>query len=463
MPDYNFSPDKYLGASKEESITKRKTNFSKGLVTFYKDPVMVTQGHKQWLWDVNGKRYLDMFAGIVTVSVGHCHPKVNQALHDQIERLWHTTNIYMYPGHNEYAEKLVAKLPEHLKVCLFVNSGSEANDLAMHLARLYTGRFDCVSLRNGYHGASSSTMGLTSMSSWRFNVPSGLGVQQAMNADVYNGIWGGKNCRDSPIQTNRDCACGPDVCEAGNRYAEQFKEVLDYSTPKGNIAAVFLESIQGVGGTTQFPKNYVKQVADMVQSRGGLYVADEVQTGFARTGSHFWGFQNHEGVKPDIVVMAKGMGNGFPMGAVVTTTEIADVLSQSLHFNTFGGNPMACAVGSAVLDVIEEEKLMENCRDVGGFFLQELACLRDEFEIVGDVRGKGLMIGLEFVESKKTRKPLNLERVNKIWEMTKDMGVLFGKGGLNGNVLRIKPPMCITREDVIFSVCILREAIIKSQ
>jgi alanine-glyoxylate transaminase / (R)-3-amino-2-methylpropionate-pyruvate transaminase len=199
------------------------------------------------------------------------------------------------------------------------------------------------------------------------------------------------------------------------------------------VAAFFAESIQGVGGTVQFPKEFIKRTANLVQSNGGLYVADEVQTGFGRTGTNYWGFQNHDAM-PDIVTMAKGIGNGFPMAAVITRPEIAETLSQALFFNTFGGNPMACAVGSAVLDVIDEEKLQENSHKVGTYFLNGLAKLREEFEIVGDVRGKGLMIGVEFVEDKKTRKPLPIEKVNPIWENIKNMGVLIGKGGLYGNV-----------------------------
>lgn len=460
MAKSSITPQAYDGASLEDSLKSRRKLFSKGLALYYKDPVMINQGHMQWLWDVNGKRYLDLFAGIVTVSVGHCHPKVNAALHKQVDKLWHTTNIYMYSGHNEYAEKLTSKLPGNLKVCLFTNSGSEANDLAMHLTRLYTNRYDIVTLKNGYHGMSSQTMGLTSMSTWKYSVPSGFGIHHAMNPDVYNGIWGGKHCRDSPVQTNRDCSCKVDECEACGKYVDQFKQVLDFSTPKGGkIAGLFIESIQGVGGTNQFPKNYVKEVSSIVQSNGGLYIADEVQTGFGRTGTNFWGFENHN-VSPDIVVMAKGIGNGFPMAAVVTTTEIADVLGEALHFNTYAGNPMACAVGSAVLDVIDEEKIQENCHTTGTYFLEELAKLRDEFEVVGDVRGKGLMIGLEFVENKESRKPLAADKVNTIWETTKNNGVLFGKGGLNGNVLRIKPPMCITKGDADFGVHVLREALI---
>lgn len=462
IPECSIKPQKYEGMSHEDNFKNRKINFSKGLALSYKEPVLITEGKQQWLWDSTGKRYLDLFAGIVTVSVGHCHPKVNAALKDQIDKLWHTTPIYMYPGHNEYAQKLTSKMPGDLKVCLFTNSGSEANDLAMHLARLYTNRYDIVTLRNSYHGMSGATMGLTSMGSWKYNVPTGFGIHHAMNADVYNGLWGGKNCRDSPIQTNRDCSCNSNECEACDKYVDQFKEVLNWTAPKGGkIAGVFMESIQGVGGTHQYPKGYVKKVSELVKSNGGLYIADEVQTGFGRTGSHYWGFENH-GASPDIVVMAKGIGNGFPMAAVITTAEIADKIGEALHFNTYGGNPMACAVGSAVLDVIDEEKLQENCKNVGTYFLNELAKLRDEFEIVGDVRGKGLMIGLELVENKKTRQALNADKMNKIFEGTKNKGVLYGKGGLNGNILRIKPPMCITKQDADFGVEVLREVLLEN-
>jgi len=434
MPPCDFKPESYTGKNREETLLGRKSHFSKGLFAYYKDHLHVTQGHMQWLWDSNGKRYLDLFAGIVTVSVGHCHKKVNAALHEQIDKLWHTTNIYLYPGHAEYAEKLTSKLPGNLKTCLFVNSGSEANDLAMYLARLYTNRFDIISLRNSYHGMSPYTMGLTSLNTWKYSVPTGFGVYQTMNPDVYRGPWGGNKCRDSPVQTLRDCSCAPNECQACDNYLDQFKDVLQHSAPKGGkIAAFFAESIQGVGGTVQFPKNFIKNAAELVQSNGGLYVADEVQTGFGRTGSNYWGFQNHDAM-PDMVTMAKGMGNGFPMAAVITRPEIADLLAQALHFNTFGGNPMACAVGSAVIDVIDDEGLQQNSDVVGTYFLNELAKLREEFEIIGDVRGKGLMIGVELVENKKTKKPIALEKMNKIWEETKNMGVLFGKGGLHGNV-----------------------------
>ncbi|KAK3086020.1 hypothetical protein FSP39_012263 [Pinctada imbricata] len=458
MPPCDFTPAPYKGKSYDESMKIRKENLTPALLTYYKKPVMIHQGYMQWLFDTDGKRYLDMFGGIVTVSVGHCHLKVTESARDQLGKLWHTTNIYLHPTIHEYAEKLAATLPGNLKVVYFTNSGSEANDLAVLMARMYTGVFDIVSLRNAYHGASPYLMGLTAMSSWRFNVPTGFGIHQSMNADPYRGPWGGENCRDSPSQVvGRPCDCGNGECKAGINYAEQLEDVLRFSMPKEKIGALFVESIQGVGGAVQFPKNFVKRAFDAVRARGGICIADEVQTGFGRTGDHFWGFQNH-GVIPDIVSMAKGIGNGFPLAAVVTTPEIAQSMGNALHFNTYGGNPLACAVGSSVLDVIEEEKIQAHCAELGPYFILELRKLMDEFDIVGDVRGKGLMIGVELVKNRETKEALQADKVNAIWEEIKDSGILVGKGGFYGSVLRIKPPMCITKEDADFTVAVMRQA-----
>lgn len=458
IPPCDFKPSKYDGPSYEKTRTIRSSILNPGLVTYYKKPVLIHQGHMQWLFDQEGRRYLDLFGGIVTVSVGHCHPKAVKALETQARKLWHTTNIYMHPRIHEYAEKLANRMPGDLKCVYFVNSGSDANDLAMLMARLYTGKFDVVSFRNAYHGASPYLMGLTALSTWRYQVPSGFGIHQTMNPDVYRGPWGGANCRDSTIQTDRTCDCAPGTCTAGDMYLEQFEDVVRHSGPKSGFAAFFAESIQGVGGTVQYPKDYLKNAFKMIRNGGGVCISDEVQTGFGRTGTHYWGFEG-QGVQPDIVTMAKGIGNGFPLAAVVTTKEIGEVMARALHFNTYGGNPLSCAVGSTILDIIDEDDCQSVSHKIGSYLLTELAKLRDEFEIVGDVRGKGLMVGVEFVKDKASRAPLPADDVNNIWEMTKDMGVLFGKGGLYGTVFRIKPPMCITKADVDFAVAVLKRAI----
>jgi len=460
MPPCDFTPQSYKGPTYDQVTSIRQENLTPALLTYYKKPVLIHQGHMQWLFDHDGQRYLDLFGGIVTVSVGHCHPKPLKALEEQANLLWHTTNIYLHPKIHEYAEKLIAKMPPHLNTVYFVNSGSDANDLATLMARMYTGRFDILSFRNAYHGASPYLMGLTSLSTWRYSVPSGFGMHQTMNPDVYRGPWGGRNCRDSPVQTNRDCSCGPNSCQAADMYFEQLADVIRHSMPKAGLAGFFAESIQGVGGTVQFPKGFLKRAFDLVKEKGGVCISDEVQTGFGRTGEHYWGFQDH-GVEPDIVTMAKGIGNGFPLAAVVTTREIAQTMkaSHALHFNTYGGNPLSCAVGSAVLDAIDEDGCQEISRDVGTYLLEQLATLRGQFDIVGDVRGKGLMIGVEMVRDQASREPLPVEKVNDVWERCKDMGVLLGKGGLYSNVLRIKPPMCITRDDADFALAILRKAL----
>ncbi|XP_076263105.1 alanine--glyoxylate aminotransferase 2, mitochondrial [Rhynchophorus ferrugineus] len=457
LPECSFKPNKYQGLSVEEMDNIRKTNLNPALSIYYNEPFAVHQGYKQWLFDLKGKRYLDMFGGICTVSVGHCHPKITEAVTEQMKMLGHCSNVYYNEKIHQYASKLADKLPGKLKVIYFVNSGSEANDLAVLLARSFTGNSNIISLKNCYHGMTYQTMALTSNSHYKYPVPQNPGFSNVMNPDVYRGLWGGNKCRDSPVQTYRQCSC-EGVCEAGEKYLEQFQEELNYNIPTNGLAAFFAESIQGVGGTVQFPKNYIKDVYSLIKNSGGLFVADEVQTGFGRTGDHFWGFEGHD-IEPDIVTMAKGIGNGYPLAAVATTQEIAKSLTKAVHFNTFGGNPIGTTVGSTVLDIIEEEKLQENSKNIGTKLLLKLAQLREEFEIVGDVRGKGLMIGVEFVMDKESRRPLSPEKILKLWETCRDLGLIVGKGGYYGNVFRVKPPMCVTEEDADFTVNVLRYAL----
>ncbi|XP_034939243.1 alanine--glyoxylate aminotransferase 2, mitochondrial isoform X2 [Chelonus insularis] len=403
-----------------------------------------------------------MFAGIVTVGVGHSHPKIVETVSKQISKLGLTTVHYMHPKYYDYVNKLKKKMPDKLDVVYLVNSGSEANELAFLIARLYTGAQEIISLQNGYHGGTYVTQTATGMSIAKYPVPFAPGFHHVMNPDVYKGLWGGPQCRDCPISRPGNCQCIGNECMAAENYFSQLKNTFNHElSSSGKIAAFISESIQGVGGVVQYPRTYLKKVYEFVKSKGGLCIADEVQAGFGRTGDHFWGFEGH-GIMPDIVTMAKSIGNGFPLGAVVTTKEIAESLNKAMRVNTFGGNPLACAVGETVLDIIQEERLQENSKVVGTHLLHRLSTLMlDHPTIVGDVRGKGLMIGIELISNATTREPMPSTQVLDLFEDIKDMGVLVGKGGVHGNVLRIKPPMCITKEDADFTIEVLTRSLEK--
>jgi len=275
-----------------------KLNLNPVLTTCYKKPIVITQGRMQYVYDSDGKRYLDMFGGIVTTSVGHCHPKLVEAATKQLSKLWHTSSIYLYEEVHEFASKLCNQFPEPLNNVFFVNSGSEANDLAMLMARLYTKSFDVVSLRNAYHGCSPYNMSLCGVGNWKHSFPNSFGVHQVTNPDPYRGRFGGAHCRESLVQTTRNCACSAGKCEASDKYIEDVEDLFNTSLPK-KIAGMFVESIQGVGGVVQFPKDYLKRAQSLVKARDGLMILDEVQTGFGRTGVNYWGFQSH-GIIPDI-------------------------------------------------------------------------------------------------------------------------------------------------------------------
>ncbi len=416
----------------------RKQYANPAITTLYKEPLMIVEGHMQWLFDETGKRYLDMFAGIVTVSCGHCHPKVTAAIHNQVDTIQHTTTIYLHPGMPSFAKKLASKMPKGLDVTYFVNSGSEANDLAIQIARLYTGNNDVIALRNSYHGASPFTNTLTSHSTWKYPVNVSGGIHHAINPDPYRSPFSGT----------------PE--EIASQSATDIRELIRFSTP-GKVAAFIAEPIQGVGGVTHGAKNYLREAYGIIREHGGLCIADEVQTGFGRTGDHYWGFENFD-VVPDMVVMAKGIGNGVPLAAVTTTAEIAKALTERIHFNTFGGNPVCMAAGSAVLDVIDEDGLQENSRMVGKHLREGLDKLARSHKMIGDVRGMGLMLGVELVRDRSTKEPAKSETL-QILEEAREMGMLIGKGGIDGNVIRIKPPMCITSADADFALAVIDRAL----
>ncbi|KAL0419162.1 UNVERIFIED_CONTAM: Alanine--glyoxylate aminotransferase 23, mitochondrial [Sesamum radiatum] len=397
MPPFDYTPPPYSGPSAEEILSKRLQFLSPAVFHFFKNPLSLVDGKMQYLFDEKGRRYLDAFGGIATVCCGHCHPHVVDAIVNQTKRLQHSTILYLNPAIAEFAEALAAKFPGDLKVVFFTNSGTEANELALLMARLYTGCHDVISIRNGYHGNAAGTMGATAQSSYKFNVVQ-TGVHHAQNPDQYRGVFGSD----------------------GLKYARDVDDIITYGT-SGHVAAFIAEAIQvllyerswwnyGVG------PGYLPAVYSSIRKAGGLCIADEVQSGFARTGSHFWGFEAH-GVVPDIVTMAKGIGNGIPLGAVVTTPEIAKVLAYRSYFNTFGGNPVSTAAGLAVLQVLEKENLQQNALTVGSYLKDRLSSLKDKYEIIGDVRGRGLMLGVELVKDRQLKTPAKVETLHVMDQM----------------------------------------------
>ncbi|KAF7816198.1 alanine--glyoxylate aminotransferase 2-like protein 3, mitochondrial-like isoform X1 [Senna tora] len=429
MPPFDYTPTPYRGPSTSDLLKRRKQYLPTSVGPLYTNPLNLVEGKMQYLFDENGRRYLDAFGGIATVSCGHCHPDVVEAIVKQTKLLQHTTVLYLNHAIIDFAEALASKLPGELKVVYFTNSGTEANELALMMARLYTGCHDIISIRNGYHGNATATMNATAQFFHKFNVVQ-TGIHHAVNPDPYRGVFGSD----------------------GLMYAKDVQDIIDYGT-SGRVAGIIAEAIQGVGGVIELAPGYLPAVYSIVRKAGGLYIADEVQSGFGRTGSHFWGFEAH-GVVPDIVTLAKGIGNGAPIGAVITTPEIAKVLTYRYYFSTFGGNPVCTAAGLAVLKVIEKERLQQNAFVVGSYIKERLLSLMEKHEIIGDVRGRGMLLGVELVKDRQAKTPAKAEML-QIIEQMKDMGVIIGKGGFHGNVLRITPPLCFTKEDADFLVDVM--------
>lgn len=440
LPMTSHKPAPYTGPSREEVLALRQQYITPGLVTYYKDPLMLVEGHMQYLWDEKGHRYLDAFAGVVTVSVGHCHPKVMAKVQEQVGRLQHTTTLYLHPNLPLMGKKLAEHMPagSELTKTYFTNSGSEANEIATLSCREFTGNTEIISLRNGYHGGTQATMGLTAHGTWKFKTNPTFSVKNATPGYCYR-------CPYGLTYPSCDVKCARDV-----------EDVIRYET-SGQVACFIGEPIQGVGGAVTPPPEYFGIVYGIVRKYGGLCIADEVQTGFGRTGTKYWGFENW-GVKPDLVTMAKGIGSGVPLGACVTRPEIAEMMKRRTHFNTFAGNPVVMAQGLAVLDVIDEEKIQENAHQVGTHLKQRFVELQERHHLIGDVRGMGLMLGMELVRDRKTKEPANTE-ASEILELCKERSLILGKGGLFGNTLRVKPPMCITRDDADFLVDCLDEVL----
>ena len=411
----------------DESLAARKTLLGKNLSLSYDQPLKIVRGWMQYLYDDTGRALLDVYNNVPLV--GHSHPRVVASIQEQLAVL-NTNTRYLHDNILRYAERLTALLPAPLRVCYFLNSGSEANELALRLARTHTKKEDVIVLEHAYHGHTST---LIDISPYKFNGPGGQGrkswVHVAPIPDDFRGIY------------RRGEA------NLGGKYAAHVAEILEQRKREGRgIAAFIAETLPSVAGQIVFPAGYLAEAYQHVRASGGVCIADEIQVGFGRLGSHFWGFES-QGVVPDIVTLGKPIGNGFPLAAVVTTPEIADSFHNGMEFfSTFGGNPVACAAGLAVLDVLEDEHLQQNAGKVGSAWLRDLQCLQVNFPIIGDVRGAGLFLGVDFVSDPVRRTPATAQ-ASRIVNRLRERGILAGTDGPQHNVLKLRPPLIFTDSD----------------
>src|SRR5574342_650706 len=417
---------------KKEIIDKQKKYLFSCVSTYYDEPLVVDHARDQYVYDSDGKEFLDFFGGILTVSVGHCNEKVTRAIDEQTHRVQHMSTLYANEPQVLLAEKLAQITPGRLEKSFFTNSGTEANETAVLLAQLHTKCQDVFALRHGYSGRSQLAMSLTAHASWRLAPTPVPGVHHIPNAYCYR-------CPFGLTYPSCDLKCAQDV-----------EEGIQTMTSQGRIAAFLAEPIQGVGGFITPPKEYFKEIVGIVRKYGGLFICDEVQTAWGRTGGKMFGIE-HWGVEPDIMTFAKGMANGVPIGATIATPEVAGSM-QGNTISTFGGNPVTCAAARATIEVIEEENLVENARVMGDRLRQGLNALKEKYPIIGDVRGMGLMQGMELVGEMK--KP-DAENTKRLMELTKNHGLLVGKGGTYGNVLRVAPPLNIDKEEIDRALSIL--------
>jgi 4-aminobutyrate aminotransferase-like enzyme len=423
------------GLSAEEILAVRRHTLGRSLSVAYRKPLKLVRGFKQHLFDELGRVYLD---GVNNVChVGHCHPRVVSAGQAQMAVL-NTNTRYLHDKIVEYARRLCSTLPDPLSVCFLVCTGSEANELALRMARAHTRQKGVITVEGAYHG---NTQALIDISPYKFDGPGGAGaprnVHKVVMPDGYRG-------------PHRGTGTG-----IGSAYAEHVRKAVEKVRHRGKgVAAFICESLLGCGGQVVLPDNYLREAYDHVRSAGGVCIADEVQVGFGRVGSHFWGFET-QGVVPDIVTLGKPIGNGHPLAAVITTQEIAASFDTGMeYFNTFGGNPVSCAVGSAVLDVMDDERLQEHALRVGERLKTGLTNLTASHPLIGEVRGMGLFVGVELVLDRETLEPAP-DQASYVMERMKDHGILIGIDGPLRNVLKLKPPMVFTKEDAEFVVATL--------
>jgi len=423
----------------EETLAARRERLGRNLSVSYRKPLQIVRGWMQWLYDETGRAYLDAYNNVPLV--GHSHPRVVRAVQEQIALL-NTNTRYLHDTVVRYAGRLTSLLPEPLRICYFLNSGSEANELALRLARAHTGRDDVIVLENAYHGHTTT---LVDVSPYKFDGPGGRGRKPWVHVAPIPDDFRGRYRRSDP--------------KAGAKYARHVGEILERMAAEGRSLAAFLaETLPSVAGQVVFPPGYLAEAYGYVRAAGGLCIADEVQTGFGRLGAHLWGFET-QGVVPDVVVLGKPIGNGFPLAAVITTPQVAASFDNGMEFfSTFGGNPVACAAGLAVLDVLEEEHLQERALRVGARLIAGLRALQGRHTLIGDVRGSGLFVGVELVRDRATLAPAT-EEASYVVNRLRELGVLTGTDGPHHNVLKIRPPLVFSESDGELFVSTLDEVL----
>ncbi len=412
--------------AQSEIVRKHKEFLFPAVTMYYKEPVAIVRGEGMHVWDDTGTKYLDCFGGVLTVSVGHAHPKVTEAWVEQVKTLTHMSTLYANKPQSDLAEKLAEITPGKLKKSFFTSSGTEADDTAIMAAKLYTKRHEIVVLRHSYSGRSATSLSAMGHAPWRLLPTQVAGFVHAAAPYCYR-------CPFKLTYPSCELACANDI------------EELIRTTTSGQIAAFMAEPILGVGGFVVPPPGYFERAAEIARQYGGLFIADEVQTAWGRTGDKWFGIE-HWNVEPDIITSAKGLGNGAPIGLTIATPEVADAV-PSPTFSTFGGNPVSMAAALAVIKTIEEEDLRAHVKVVGTYLREKLDGLKEKYAIIGDVRGMGLMLGLELVKDRTTKEP-NPQGLAEVFEETKKRNVLIGKGGLYGNVIRTGMPMIASKDNV---------------
>ena len=424
---------------KREIYEKHKKYLVPCVATYYKEPLILDRGKGKYVYDIDGKEYLDFFGGIVTISVGHCDDEITSKIYEQMKRLQHTSTLYPNIPIVSLAEKLAQITPGKLQKSFFTNSGAEAIETAVLLAQLYTKSHEIIALRHCYSGPTLLAMNITAQGNYRLVESLVPGIKHAHNAYCFR------------------CAFGKEYPDCDLDCAKDVKELIE-TTTSGHPAAFIAEPIQGVGGFITPPKEYFKEVVSIVRKYGGLFICDEVQTGWGRTGGKMFGIEHWE-VEPDIMVMAKGAANGAPVGITIATPEVGDSLKGS-HLSTFGGNPVTATAILVTIDVIEKRKLVQNAERMGKYLKDRLDELKEKYRVIGEVRGMGLIQGLEIVKAKKEPAP---DFVAEIFESTREQGLLIGRGGLYGNVIRIAPPLTIEKGDIDQAIQIMDRAFEKIQ